>query len=513
MKVQSINNAPFYGAKIPAERQGQKNTQTNNTTNVMCPVCNVLQDKNYGVLQTKKMNVSFTGAIPTKPINEVSKKVNNLFNIVKSNDLILTAPSYKEAVEALKENVDNIKTVIKRVFFIEEKSLDRTIGFRKNLGDKETINLSTEPLIIKDKKNQTGFLKQGEIGYLQDGDTVNFGKHGIDIREQEETILPIKNSFTFFVDLDKEVEPKIKEINEKSLSMMNVEKTETKPKEHKIMFSDVGGMDGTIKELKKNILFPMKHPEITNGKNMRKQVLLYGPPGTGKSFVAEACANEAGAWFRKINASELDSKWVGESEENWRNLFTEARKNQPALIFIDEIDAIAKKRTGQDPYGEKTLNTILGLMSDSEKRGDQIYMIAATNKRSMLDEAATRSGRFGLAIEAPAPDLKGTEAIFDIYTRNEPLAKELDKETVIGKLFKEKATGADIAAASEDARNSAMERAKIYEKIEEGTYTPEDLKNVKITNEDFDIAIETLKKNKLTQERRPIGFLSELYKK
>jgi len=508
MRLQGINT-PFYSANFLSKKQ-DNNTKIN-TKKVMSPVCNVLQDKNYGILQTKKMNVSFTGGLPTKPVNEVSKKVNNLFNIVKSNDLILTAPSYKTAIDSLKENVDNIKTVIKRVFYIEDKALDRTIGFRKNLENRETLNLSNEPLIIKDKKNQTGFLQQGEIGYLQDGDTVNFGKHGIEIQEHEETILPIKDSFTFFVDLDKEVEPKIKEINEKSLSMMNTDKNE-KPKVHKIMFSDVGGMDDTIKELKKNIIFPMRHPEIKNGKNMRKQVLLYGPPGTGKSYVAEACANEAGAWYKKINASELDSKWVGESEENWRNLFSEARKNQPALIFIDEIDAIAKKRTGQDPYGEKTLNTILGLMSDSEKRGDQVYMIAATNKRNMLDEAATRAGRFGRAIEVPAPDLKGTEVIFDIHTKIEPLSKNLNKSEVINKLYKEKATGADIAAASEDARNSAMERAKIYEKIEEGTYTPKDLEAVEITNKDFDYAIETLKKNRQNEERKPIGFLSELYK-
>ena len=511
MKVQSINNALFYGAKIPAEKQDKTQLNTNKNNRVMCPVSNVLCDKNYGVLQTKNMNVSFKGGLPTKPMNEVSKKINNLFNITKANDIILAAPSYKDAVGALKENVDNIKTVIKRIFFVEDKGLDRTIGFRKNLSDRETLNLSEKPLMIKDKKNQTAFLKQGEIGYLQDGDTVNFDKHGIDILNQEETILPIKDSFTFFVDLDKEVEPKIKEINEKSLAQMNIAKDE-KPKERKIMFADVGGLDETIKELKKNIFFPIKYPEIKNGKNMGKSILLYGPPGTGKSFVAEACANEAGAWFKKINASELDSKWVGESEENWRNLFGEARKNQPSLIFIDEIDAIAKKRTGQDPYGEKTMNTILGLMSDSEKRGDQIYMLAATNKREMLDEAMTRSGRIGRAIKVPAPDKKGTGDILNIYTKNEPLSKELNKEAVIEKLHNENATGADIAAATEDARTSAMERAKIYEKMEEGTYTPEDLKSIEIKNEDFDKAIEILKNNKQTKERRPIGFLSELYK-
>ena len=244
---------------------------------------------------------------------------------------------------------------------------------------------------------------------------------------------------------------------------------------------------------------------------MRKSILLYGPPGTGKSLVAEACANEAGAWYKKINASQLESKWVGESEQNWRNLFEEARENQPAVIFIDEIDAIAKQRGGQDTHGDKTLNTILGLMSDSEKNGDQIYMIAATNRPNILDDAITRAGRFGHKIEVPAPDLKGTEDILKIYTKNEPISEKVDMNTVAKGLHQYKATGSEIAAAVEDARSFAMEREKIYEKIDNGTYTSKDMKNLKITQEDFDNAIEVLKNNKKTDERRPIGFRSSLY--
>ena len=273
MKITNITTTPNYGANFGAKNN---NNNTNVVSNakmgkVMCPVRNVLADKNYGVLQVKPMNVSFRGG--AKQFNSVSKKVNNLFNVVKANDLIVTAPSYKVAVDSLKENVNNIKNVIKRIFYVEEPKLNQAIGFRKNLGEKEAINLGKEPLIIKDAKNQSGFIKQGETGYLLDGDTVNVGKHEINIQEHEETILPIKDSFTFFVDLDKEVEPKIKEINEKSLAKINVGEVE-KPKEHKIMFADVGGMDGTIKELKKTIIYPMKYPELKTGRNMNKSVLL-----------------------------------------------------------------------------------------------------------------------------------------------------------------------------------------------------------------------------------------------
>lgn len=512
MKLLDFNNASVNTAFTLSKSQNRESNQVKQENDKsMRVMSNVLCDKNYGILQTKKMNVSFTGPIVKAPLNSVSKKVNNLFNIVRSNDLIVTTPSLDEGVKSLRENVDNIKTVIKRVFFVEDKNMDRTIGFRKNLERKEALNFSDKPLMIKDSKNQSGFVEKGGCGYLVDGDRVNSTGYEIHINEQAETILPVKDSFSFFVDLDKEVEPKIRDINEKSLSAMVADKkTDNKPK--KIMFSDVGGMDKTIKELKQTIVFPIKYPEIKNGKNMRNTVLLYGPPGTGKSFISEACANEAGAWYKKINASQLDSKWVGESEENWRNLFAEARKNQPALIFIDEVDAIAKKRGGADVHGDKTLNTILGLMSDSEKNGDQIYMVAATNKRELLDDAFTRSGRFGYAIEAPAPDLKGTGEILDKYIANEPVNKDLDRGVIAEKLYKEKATGSDIAAFAEDARKAAMNREQIYEKMDNGTYTPKDLENLTINEEDFDKALEVLKSNKQTKQRRPIGFNSELYK-
>ncbi len=517
MKTLPITNVAYFGANFNASKKQatEKTAKPQQRNNRMSSMSNVLCDKNYGVLQAKNMKVSFKGLpnVPSGPsLNAVSKKVNTLFNYLKTNDVVVAAPSYSHAVKSLKEHSDSFKTVIKRVFFVEEKNLDRAIGFRKNLEDREVVNLSKKPLMIKDSKNRMDFIREGEHAYLLDGDKVNAGKHEISIKDDAE-VLPIKESFTHFFSADKEVTPKISEINKKTIEKM-VPENEKKAAPKKVMFADVGGMDGVIKELKKNIIFPIKHPEIKNGKNMQKSILLYGPPGTGKSYVAEAAANEAGAWFKKVNASELDSKYVGESEENWRNLFKEAKENQPALIFIDEIDAIAKKRNGQDVYGDKTLNTILGLMSDSEKNGDQIYMLAATNRANMLDDAVTRSGRFGISIEVPAPDKKGVKDILKIYTKNEPMAKDFDADKAADKLYKAKATGADIAAATEGARSEALEREHIFEKMDNGTYVPEDMAKLTIKNEDFDKAIDALKKNTKTDkkaERNPIGFTSPIY--
>ena len=513
MNITKINNIPSYNSYQQTKPNKLKNNMSPiNNTHVNNNSSNVLVDKNYAALQINRKNLSFKGLpIPTKSISD---KVNTLFNIVRSNDIILAGPSLEHSTKALKKNIDSFKTVIKRVFFIEDKTLENSIAFKKNLAEREVVNLSDKPIFVEDSKKQAGFLRKGETGFLLNGDTVKIGTQNILIKEQQDISTPIKDNFTYFIDFDKEVEPTIKQLNTQSIEKLVVQKEEnTAPK--KIMFSDVGGQDEAIKELKKNILFPIKHPELKSGNNMNKSILLYGPPGTGKSLLAEACANESGTWYQKIDASELDSKYVGESEKNWKNLFQVAKENQPALIFIDEFDAIAKQRGGHDVYGDKTLNTILGLMSNAEKNGDEIYMIAATNNRGALDKAATRSGRFGIAIEVGTPDLKGTKQILNIHTKKQPLDTEFKFDEVAERLHKEHATGADIASISETARNNAIEREHIYEKMDNGTYTPEDMKNLTIKNEDFDKAIDNFVKNQKNdnKNRNTIGFTSPIYNK
>lgn len=514
MNVTNINNSLTSAAYFNTKQNSMKNNNpcmmsVKSSNNVS----NVLVDKNYAALQVKRKNVAFKGLpVPTKPLSE---KVNTLFNIVRSNDVILAGPSFEHSIKSMKKNIDSFKTVIKRVFFVEDKGLENSVAFKKNLGEREVVNLSDKPVLIEDSKKQLGFIKKGETGFLLDGDTVKVGKQNISIKEQEGVTFPIKDNFTYFVEFDKDVEPSIKKLNTKSIERLEAKKANINaPK--KIMFSDVGGQDKAIKELKKNILYPIKYPELKSGNNMNKSALLYGPPGTGKSLLAEACANESGAWYKKINASELDSKYVGESEKNWRNLFEEAKENQPAIIFVDEFDAIAKKRGGQDVFGDKTLNTVLGLMSDVEKSGDDIYMIAATNNRTALDSAATRSGRFGVAIEVGAPDLKGTKQILDIHTKKQPLDNNFDGDKVAQRLHKEKATGADIASISESARNNAIEREHIYEKMDNGTYTPDDMKNLTVKSEDFDKAIDNFVENRnsnsANKPKNQIGYNSPMYK-
>ena len=149
--------------------------------------------------------------------------------------------------------------------------------------------------------------------------------------------------------------------------------------------------------------------------------ILYGPPGTGKTLLAQTLAAESGASMFELCATDLADKYVGESEKNCRELFQKAVDAQPSIIYFDEIDALGKAR-GKDQYGDKLLAQFLSLMSDLEKRGDNVFVIGSTNRREDLDSAFTRSGRFSTLLEVKAPDLKGTRQILDIHTTRKRLA-------------------------------------------------------------------------------------------
>ena len=145
-------------------------------------------------------------------------------------------------------------------------------------------------------------------------------------------------------------------------------------------------------------------------------------------------------------------------------------------------------------------------MSDIEKNGDDVYVLATTNKVDMLDEAIMRSGRFGKHIEVGPPDLKGTRQILDIHTKSKPLDKNLDKEALSQQLHGIKATGADIARLVADAHNNAYQRLGIFEKMDAGTFRKSDIENLKIQNEDFDKAIKDFTSEKNVSTRKPIGY-------
>lgn len=248
----------------------------------------------------------------------------------------------------------------------------------------------------------------------------------------------------------------------------------------KISYNEVGGLDEQIRDLRELIEFPLLKPELFEkvGIEPPKGVLLYGPPGCGKTLLAKAVASQTKATFIKVVASELVQKYIGEGARMVRELFQLARSKAPAIVFIDEIDAIGSRRADISVSGEREVQrTLLQLLSELDgfsARGD-VKIIGATNRVDLLDPALLRPGRFDRIIEIPAPNQSGREAIFKIYISKMNVQKEVDVKELAR--ITEGATGADIKAICTEAGMFAIREDRDH-----------------VTKEDFMKAIEKLLK-------------------
>ena len=232
--------------------------------------------------------------------------------------------------------------------------------------------------------------------------------------------------------------------------LMSFQKSKAKKvdaNEAKVTFADVAGADEEKQELAEMVEFLKDHRKFTKmGARIPKGVLLEGPPGTGKTLLARAVAGEARVPFFSISGSDFVEMFVGVGASRVRDLFKEAIKNAPCIIFIDEIDAVGRKRGsgvgGGNDEREQTLNQLLVEMDGFE--GDKgVIVIAATNRADVLDNALRRPGRFDRQIKVSTPDVKGREAILKVHARNKPLAKEVELRSLAEKTpgF----SGADLA--------------------------------------------------------------------
>jgi len=221
-----------------------------------------------------------------------------------------------------------------------------------------------------------------------------------------------------------------------------------------VTYADIGGIKDQIEEVRETVEMPLRNPGMFEdvGIDPPSGVLLHGPPGTGKTMLARAVANQTDATFIKMAGSELVHKFIGEGAKLVRDLFELARQHQPAVIFIDEIDAIAAKRTESKTSGDaevqRTMMQLLSEMDGFEDRGD-IRIIAATNRFDMLDRAILRPGRFDRLIEVPEPDAAGREQIFQIHTRTMNVSDDVDYERLAS--MATGASGADIKAICTEA--------------------------------------------------------------
>jgi AAA family ATPase, CDC48 subfamily len=268
----------------------------------------------------------------------------------------------------------------------------------------------------------------------------------------------------------------------------------------KISWEDIGDLEDAKRKIREMIELPLRHPEIFKhlGIEPPKGVLLIGPPGTGKTLLAKAVASEANAFFLTLNGPEIMSKYYGESEQNLRNLFEEAKKNAPSIIFIDEIDAIAPKRgevTGE--VERRVVAQLLTLMDGLQERG-QVVVIGATNRPDAVDEALRRPGRFDREIYIGMPDKQARKEILSVHLRNVPQCGE---EEISKKICSHEDkidldeiaemtngyTGADIAALVKEAAMMRLREAIDNKEIdpEQPTIPPEKLGKIRLRRRDL----------------------------
>ena len=229
-----------------------------------------------------------------------------------------------------------------------------------------------------------------------------------------------------------------------------------------VSFSDVAGVEEAKEELQEVVEF-LKYPErfLALGAKIPKGVLLVGPPGTGKTLMARAVAGEAGVPFFNISGSEFVEMFVGVGASSVRDLFDQAKRNSPCIVFVDEIDAVGRHRGaglgGGHDEREQTLNQILVEM-DGFDTGTNVIVIAATNRPDILDPALLRPGRFDRRVVLDNPDLKGRQQILDVHVKGKPLEEELDLERVARQTVG--FSGADLANLVNESAILAARRAK-----------------------------------------------------
>ncbi len=225
-----------------------------------------------------------------------------------------------------------------------------------------------------------------------------------------------------------------------------------------ITYEDIGGLRDEVTKVREMIELPLRHPELFRrlGVEAPKGVILHGPPGTGKTLLAKAVANETNANFYTIGGPEIMSKFYGESEERLRNVFQDAQKNAPSIIFIDELDSIAPKR--EEVSGEverRIVAQLLSLMDGLKARG-KVVVIGATNRINAIDPALRRPGRFDREIELGVPDRDGRLDILQIHTRGMPLEKDVNLERLAD--ITHGFVGADLHALAKEAAIRALRR-------------------------------------------------------
>ncbi len=261
-----------------------------------------------------------------------------------------------------------------------------------------------------------------------------------------------------------------------------------------ITYEDIGGLNDGIKKIREMVEIPLKHPEIFErlGVQPPKGILLHGPPGTGKTLLAKAVANESEAHFILLNGPEIMSKFYGESEKKIRDIFEDAEKTAPSIIFIDEIDAIAPKR--EEVMGEverRVVSQLLTMMDGLKSRG-KVIVIGATNRVNALDPALRRPGRFDRELELNVPGTEGRLAILKIHTRGMPLNKTVNLKELAN--LTHGFVGADLEALTKESAMNVLRKLLPKMKLDSEEQIPKEvLEQLIVRQEDFMDALKVVR--------------------
>ncbi len=308
----------------------------------------------------------------------------------------------------------------------------------------------------------------------------------VDVLDENRVIVKSSTGPRFVVNLSQFIEEEIKPgaqvgLNQQSFAVMCVLPSPRDPavfgmeieEAPDVRFSQIGGLETQISEIREIVELPLKRPDLFTAVGIEppKGVLLHGPPGTGKTILAKAVAQSTDATFLRVVGSEFVQKYIGEGARLVRELFELAKSKSPAIIFIDELDAIGARRmdgaTSGDREVQRTLMQILAEMDGFDARGE-VKLIAATNRLDMLDPALLRPGRFDRIIEIPMPSREAREAILKIHTSGMSLDEDVNLKLIAD--MAEGSSGADLKSVSTEAGMYAIreERTIVYQSDFEG---------------------------------------------
>lgn len=462
-------------------------------------------------VKTNKTQTNFKGLFGSNP--NLTERFSYGMQALDDNSVLVVTSNPEASDVLLAMNADKIDTPIMKKYVLkvvkgdlqERDELDSDFAIFKK-GDKYYAlglgkSLFSHMAIKKEKDrySQDNYLRSGDVKELHNGMVLETGESILDVNKKKFVFLPPyrynptpASRYLEFTNIED-----IRSFNKRTISSLTQPKKVEKDY-GKLTFDKIGGLDNVIEKLKKYVVRPINYPQVYQNIRLNKGILLYGPPRCGKTMLGKALANECAAQYYEYNANEFKNAQIGATESNIRDMFKKAIANAPSITFIDEFDSISKIRDGSSNarFDDAMVNQFLGSMSDLEKSKAPAFIVAATNMKNLIDKAMLASGRFGLHLEVPMPNLEGIKQIFNIHAKNQPIENEVSVEEIAKQMHEGEFNGSDVAETISDAYFNALDRLGMNEKMDAKKFSFEDLKKIFISKEDFITAINRIKLQK-----------------